>query len=175
MRYGMMSRSLVAVTISGLAWASALGGDLPSRYAPPPVIGGGPGTKVGVLNCRFAPSVGLLVVGFQKMDCLFTSDGPAPPERYVGTMTTVGLDVGFTASGALTWGVYASTRNLMPGSLAGNYGGASGSAAVGVGVGTNFLLGGSQNSIALQPWSVEGSSGVSASLGLSNMELRPAS
>jgi hypothetical protein len=127
-----------------------------------------------VLNCRFAPSIGLIIVGFQKMDCLFTSDMPVPPERYAGSMTTVGLDVGFTAGGALTWGVFASTKNLMPGSLAGNYGGASGSAAVGVGVGANFLLGGSGNSVALQPWSVEGSTGVSASLGLSNMELRPA-
>ena len=157
-----------------LASASALAGDLPSRYAPPPVIGGGPGTKVGVLNCRFAPSVGFIVVGFQRMDCIFTSDALVPPERYIANMTTVGLDVGFTAGGALTWGVFASTRNLVPGSLAGNYGGASGSAAVGVGVGTNFLLGGSQNSVALQPWSVEGSTGVSASLGLSSMELRPA-
>jgi hypothetical protein len=163
-----------AVTLMALTSASAFAGDLPSRYGPPPVIGGGPGTKVGVLNCRFAPSVGLIVVGFQKMDCLFTSDLPAPPERYVGNMTTVGLDVGFTAAGALTWGVYASTRNLVPGSLAGNYGGASGSAAVGVGVGTNFLLGGSGNSVALQPWSVEGSTGLSASLGLSNMTLRSA-
>jgi hypothetical protein len=170
----MNNNRLAAVAIMALTSASALAGDLPSRHAPPPVIGGGPGTKVGVLNCRFAPSIGLIIVGFQKMDCLFTSDMPVPPERYAGSMTTVGLDVGFTAGGALTWGVFASTKNLMPGSLAGNYGGASGSAAVGVGVGANFLLGGSGNSVALQPWSVEGSTGVSASLGLSNMELRPA-
>jgi hypothetical protein len=169
MRFG-----LLVIGMTSFLSASTLAGDLPSRNAPPPVISGGPGTKVGVLNCRFAPSVGFIVVGFQKMDCIFTSDAAVPPERYAGNMTTVGLDIGFTAAGALTWGVYAPTKNLMPGSLAGNYGGASGSAAVGVGVGTNFLLGGSGNSIALQPWSVEGSTGLSASLGLSNMELRPA-
>jgi hypothetical protein len=102
--YTMKCDFFAAVTMMALTSASALAGDLPSRYAPPPVIGGGPGTKVGVLNCRFAPSVGLIVVGFQRMDCLFTSDMPAPPERYAGSMTTVGLDVGFTAAGALTWG-----------------------------------------------------------------------
>jgi hypothetical protein len=43
---------------------------------------------------------------------------------------------------------------------------------VGVGVGENFLLGGSGNSVALQPWSVEGTTGVNLSVGLANMELR---
>src|SRR5712671_2887882 len=93
----MKGNLLAAATILAFASASAVAGDLPSRYAPPPVMGGGPGTKVGVLNCRLAPSIGLIVVGFQKMDCRFTPEGPAPSEAYVGTMTTLGLDLGFTA------------------------------------------------------------------------------
>jgi len=157
-----------------LGTISSLADDLPSRYASPPVIGGGPGTKVGVLNCALAPSVGLLIVGFQDMRCRFTSEGPGPSEGYVGKMTTVGIDLGFTAGGALTWGVYAPTNNMMPGSLSGSYVGASGNIGVGVGIGENFLLGGSGNTVALQPWSVEGTTGINASLGLSNMELRPA-
>ncbi len=168
-------RQLILMTIGllGLANTGLLAGDLPSRYAPPPVIGGGPGTKVGVLNCRLAPSIGLIVVGFQKMDCRFTSEGAGLSEAYAGTMTTVGVDLGFTAGGALTWGVYAPTKNMMPGSLSGSYSGASGNVGVVVGVGGNFLLGGSGNTVALQPWSVEGTTGVNASLGLSNMQLRP--
>ena len=169
-------RQLILTTIGLLALANSglLAGDLPSRYAPPPVIGGGPGTKVGVLNCALAPSIGLLIVGFQDMRCRFTSEGPGPSEGYVGKMTTVGIDLGFTAGGALTWGVYAPTNNMMPGSLSGSYVGASGNIGVGVGIGENFLLGGSGNTVALQPWSVEGTTGINASLGLSNMELRPA-
>ena len=169
-------RRLILTTIGLLALANtgSLAGDLPSRYAPPPVIGGGPGTKVGVLNCTLAPSVGLLIVGFQDMSCRFTSEGPGPSEGYVGKMTTFGIDLGFTAGGALTWGVYAPTNNMMPGSLSGSYVGASGNIGVGVGIGENFLLGGSGNTVALQPWSVEGTTGINASLGLSNMELRPA-
>ena len=51
-------RQLIFTTIGMLALANSgsFAGDLPSRYAPPPVIGGGPGTKVGVLNCRIAPT-----------------------------------------------------------------------------------------------------------------------
>ena len=155
-----------------LVSTSALAGDLPSRYAPPPVLPSGPGTKVGVLNCNIAPSVGFIVGGFQRMACRFTPDGPFPPESYSGTMGTIGIDLGFTAGGALTWGVYAPTNQMMPGSLSGSYAGASGNIGVGVGVGGNFLLGGSGNTVALQPWSVEGTVGVNVSLGLSNMELR---
>ena len=78
-------RRLILTTIGLLALANtgSLAGDLPSRYAPPPVIGGGPGTKVGVLNCKIAPHLGLIVVGFQNMQCRFTSEGPAPSENYV--------------------------------------------------------------------------------------------
>jgi hypothetical protein len=170
----MKRNLLIAFAVMTLASASALAGDLPSRYGPPPVIGGGPGTKVGVLNCRIAPSVGLVIVEFQKIDCRFTPDGPGPVEAYVGKMATLGVDLGFTAAGALTWGVYAPTKNMMPGSLSGTYGGASGNVGVVLGVGANFLLGGSENSVALQPWSVEGTTGVNVSLGLSNMELWPA-
>jgi hypothetical protein len=167
--------SLAAVALISLGSANALAGDLPGRSAPPPVINGGPGTKIGVLECRIAPSVGFLVVEFQKLTCRFGPEGGLPPESYAGTFTTVGAAVGYTAGGSLTWGVYSSTQRMMPGALAGSYKGVSASATVGVGLGENFLLGGSQNSVALQPWSVEGLTGLSASGGLSNLQLTPGS
>jgi len=163
---------LTSIGLLALATTSSLGGDLPSRNAPPPVINGGPGTKVGALNCKLAPSVGLIVVEFQKITCLFTPDGGGPAEAYEGSMSTLGGALGFTAGGALTWGVFAPTNNMMPGSLSGSYTGASANAGFVVGVGGNFLLGGSGNTVALQPWSVEGTTGVNASAGLTNMDLR---
>ena len=164
---------LTTISLLVLATTSSPAGDLPTRYAPPPVINSGPGTKVGILDCRVAPSVGLIVVEFQNMECRFTPDRGGPFEAYEGTMSTIGGALGFTASGALTWGVFAQTNNMVPGSLAGTYVGASANAGLIVGVGGNFLLGGSGNSVALQPWSVEGTTGVNASAGLSNLELRP--
>ena len=164
---------LTTMSLLVLATASSPGGDLPTRYAPPPVINGGPGTKVGVLDCRLAPSVGLIVVEFQNMECRFTPDRGGPFEAYEGTMSTIGGALGFTTGGALAWGVFAPTNNMVPGSLAGSYVGASANAGFIVGVGGNFLLGGSGNTVALQPWSVEGTTGVNASAGLSNLELRP--
>jgi hypothetical protein len=80
-------------------------------------------------------------------------------------MWKVGLDLGYTQGGALVWTVIAST-NPIPGALAGNYVGGTASATVGVGVGANGLIGGSFNSIMLQPLSVETNQGFNVSGGI---------
>jgi uncharacterized protein DUF992 len=131
-------------------------------------------TQVGVLDCRLAPTVGLLIASRQEMSCRFTHSRPLPPENYVGAMTTIGLDVGVIAGGALAWAVFSPTQGSPFGGLAGSYVGASGEVSAGIGVGANVLIGGSARSVALQPFSVEGTAGLSFQLGLSDLELRPA-
>ena len=54
----------------------------------------------------------------------------------------------------------------------GTYVGASASATVGVGVGANALVGGSNNTIALQPLSVQGQTGLGVAAGVAGLELR---
>jgi Protein of unknown function (DUF992) len=130
-----------------------------------------PGTSVGTLTCKMAPSIGLLLGSRQRMACRFVPNGPNPPEAYVGVMSTIGLDVGITAGGGMAWGVFAPTAGPMRGALAGTYVGASGAIGVGVGVGANLLFGGTGRSIALQPLSVEGSVGINLSLGVSSLTL----
>ena len=51
--------------------------------------------------------------------------------------------------------------------------GVDGSATVGLGLGANVLVGGSNKSVALQPLSVEGNVGLSVAAGLEGLELRP--
>jgi hypothetical protein len=96
-----------------------------------------------------------------------------PEDRYIATIRKVGLDLGITQESALAWGVYAPVARLGPGDLAGDYAGAQGSATLGVGVGGNVLVGGSANSIALQPLSLQGQVGVNIAAGLESLELRP--
>ena len=57
------------------------------------------------------------------------------------------------------------------GDLRGAYGGVSARVSVGLGLGANVLLGGSDNTIALQPVSVEGQTGLSVNAGISGLEL----
>ena len=128
--------------------------------------------KVGGLGCTMSPTIGLLVVSEQKLNCTFTPSGPYPPEHYAGTMGTVGIDVGVIGGGLLAWAVYMPTEGPPQGSLAGTYGGASGSIAAGVGVGANVLLGGSGRSVMLQPISVEGSVGIEVTLGVAALTLQ---
>ena len=53
----------------------------------------------------------------------------------------------------------------------GTYVGATADAAIAVGLGANVLVGGSENSIALQPISVEGQTGVNIAAGLAAFKL----
>jgi hypothetical protein len=130
------------------------------------------GTKVGVLTCKTSASIGLIVGSHQKIRCSFAPDSGGPPENYSGSINRLGLDLGVTTGGVMAWGVVAPTNGVPHGALAGEYGGASGSASVGVGVGANALVGGSHRSIALQPLSVSGSVGVNLALGVAGLTLR---
>jgi hypothetical protein len=67
------------------------------------------GTKVGTLNCQLAPSVGFIVGAHQPMRCLYTPEGPFPPEFYEGVIDTIGFDLGFKTGGAMAWAVIAPT------------------------------------------------------------------
>jgi|SRR6478736_3441725 hypothetical protein len=128
--------------------------------------------QVGILECRGGASVGFIVGSVTNLGCVLRAEG-MPEDRYIATIRKVGLDLGITAESALAWGVYAPVARLGPGDLAGDYAGAQGSATLGVGVGGNVLVGGSANSIALQPLSVQGQVGVSVAAGLESLELRP--
>ena len=128
--------------------------------------------QVGVLECRGGASIGFIVGSVTNLGCVLRVDG-MPEDRYIATIRKVGLDLGITQESALAWGVYAPVSRLGPGDLSGDYAGAQGSATLGVGVGGNVLVGGSNNSIALQPLSVQGQVGVNVAAGLESLELRP--
>lgn len=133
----------------------------PGRYAP-----------AGSLNCAIAPSVGMIVAGIKEMDCVFTPT-LGPPERYVGRITTVGVDIGVTTGGSLGWAVLmAGSTPYPPAGLGGNYAGASADVSVVVGGGGNILVGGNNRAFALQPLSVQAQTGLNLSAGLAGLELR---
>ncbi|BAR58769.1 hypothetical protein ACVIWV_006240 [Bradyrhizobium diazoefficiens] len=127
--------------------------------------------RVGVLECRGGASVGFIVGSVTNLGCVLRADG-LPEDRYVATIRKVGLDIGITQETTLAC-VFAPVDRLGPGDLSGNYAGAQGSASVGVGIGGNALVGGSNNSIALQPLSVQGQVGLNVAAGLESLELRP--
>jgi hypothetical protein len=106
------------------------------------------------------------------MECTFRP-ASGPLQAYEGAINTIGLDLGVTEGGGLAWAVFGPATGLPYGALAGEYVGASGDIAVGIGVGANVLIGGSNRTIALQPVSVEGSIALNVVAGLSQLQLRP--
>src|SRR6516164_4230437 len=125
--------------------------------------------QVGTLSCSVSAGIGLIVASQRNVNCNFQPDN-GPPEAYTGTMTRVGVDVGFTTGGAMVWGVFADT-NRFAGMLTGTYAGATAEATVAAGLGANVLIGGSNHSVALQPLSVQGQVGLNVAAGVGALEL----
>ena len=96
---------------------------------------------------------------------------PVKPASAQSHSLDAALDIGYQSNGVIIWGVVAPSNNVGPGALAGDYGGVTAAVAVGIGVGANALLGGSNNTIALQPLSVEGMQGLNVAGGIGVLTL----
>jgi hypothetical protein len=130
------------------------------------------GRKAGLLTCNMSPTIGLIVGSHQRIHCRFTPDARGAPEAYSGSITRIGLDVGFRAGGTMAWAVFAPTSGLHRGALRGNYVGASADASLGLGAGAKLLVGGSHRTISLQPLALQGQVGVNLALGVAGLRLR---
>jgi hypothetical protein len=130
--------------------------------------------QVGQLTCSMSASIGLIVGSQKNVNCIFKGAQPGDPdEAYTGTMTTVGVDIGVTSGGVMTWTVFAGARRYA-GMLTGKYAGATAEVSVAAGLGANVLVGGSQRSIALQPLSLQGQMGLDIAAGIGELDLHPA-
>jgi hypothetical protein len=130
--------------------------------------------EAGGLTCHSAGGVGFVVGSVLNLECVFVPSTGGPAHHYVGVIRRYGVDLGVTKDVALGWVVFAPTGVIHPGDLAGAYGGVQGNASVGVGVGANAMLGGSNYTFALQPVSAEGQIGLNVSAGVTGLELQPA-
>ncbi len=128
--------------------------------------------QVGTLTCSLSASIGLLVGSQRNVSCLFRGMSGGPDEPYTGTMTRVGLDVGFTAGSVIIWTVFAKTDRYK-GMLTGTYTGASVEMSLAAGLGANVLVGGSSQTVALQPLSVQGQIGLDIAAGVGSMDPHP--
>lgn len=125
------------------------------------------GVKVGILNCHVSSGWGFVFGSTRSLNCVYSATG----ERYVGRIDKFGVDLGFTTGGVIVWTVVAPTANLAPGALAGQYGGPTASATAAVGLGAHALVGGSNNTIALQPLTIEGNTGLNVAAGIAGVSL----
>jgi len=128
-----------------------------------------PRLQVGTLRCSLSASIGLVVGSERNVSCILSSD-LTPDEVYEGQLTKLGLDLGVTTGGRIIWAVFATT-NRYAGMLSGHYVGATAEASIAVGLGANVLIGGSNQSIALQPLSVQEQTGFNIAAGVGELSL----
>ena len=127
--------------------------------------------QAGTLACNASVELGVIVGSREALNCTFTPSVPGPTESYSGTITKLGLDLGVATRGVIVWLVYAPT-SLRVGELAGTYAGATAEGTIGVGLGANVLVGGSNQTVALQPVSVQGQVGLNLAVGFAELQLR---
>jgi len=158
----MLCKASVIIATAALALGTA-------SFAPS-ALAQDSGVKAGTLSCTVDSGWGFIFGSSKKLKCIYSA-GTGTVEHYVGTINKFGADIGYTAGGVIVWNVIAPTSDIGKGALAGDYAGATGSAAVGVGVGANVLMGGMQKSFALQPLSVEGMKGLNVAGGIASVTL----
>lgn len=158
----MLRNVLAAASIAAAALAT-----VPSSHAQPGPI------KLGTLACSLSSGIGMVVGSQRNVNCNFQPDS-GPPEAYTGTMTRIGLDIGVTSGGKIIWAVFTTSvpgDPHAPGILTGHYIGATAEASIAVGLGANALVGGSNDSVALQPLSVQGQVGLNVAAGIGELSL----
>jgi hypothetical protein len=135
-----------------------------------PSVAASKGVKIGVLTCDIAGGVGMIIGSSRSVDCVFEGT-IGQREHYEGSIGKFGLDVGVTGQAVMAWAVFAPGK-LKAGALAGKYVGASAEASVAVGLGANVLVGGSNKSVALQPFSVQAQTGLNVAAGVASLRLK---
>ena len=162
----ILDKRLGGIFASALLALTAFG---PARAADPTPAPTGERVKVGVLACDIEGGFGFLIASSKRLACRYNGVGGA--ESYFGRVTRVGADIGVTGKQVLSWTVFAPATTDVFSGLEGGYAGVGANAAVGVGFGTNVLLGGSGRRIVLQPVSLQTGTGLNASAGITGLSL----
>jgi len=130
---------------------------------------------VGQLTCGVRGGMSFVFGSSRDLRCVFNTNLTGQGERYEGSIQKYGLDLGYTGNALMTWTVLAPTRGVRAWALSGKYYGVAADASAGIGGGANVLVGGSSNTISLQPVSVQGQTGLNAAVAVAEVELHPSS
>jgi hypothetical protein len=125
-----------------------------------------------MLECNASSNASNVVTSGKALSCVFHPTS-GPVEFYTGSLTTVGVDIGFTGPGKLSWGVVVATPASNPFPLAGTFSGGTAGVTLLAGVDANSLVGGNGNSISLQPLSVSTQTGIDITAGVATLTLTP--
>lgn len=131
--------------------------------------------ELGLLECVVEGGTGFIFGSSKDLSCEYTpANESEAKEAYFGVINKFGVDLGVTGTTVIAWVVVAPTADYQyqTGSLAGDYRGVSAEASAVAGAGVNVLVGGSEDTISLQPVSVQAQEGVNVAVGIAELQLR---
>src|SRR5258706_15314665 len=80
------------------------------------------GVKVGILTCDVDSGWGAILGSSKDLRCDYIPNR-GNGEHYSGSITKLGVDIGYTEHGLMVWDVIAPSSDLRAGALEGGYGG----------------------------------------------------
>jgi hypothetical protein len=145
----------------GLATAAALAA--PMAYAD--------GEDMGVLTCKLTDVQNDIVYTEEEFSCEFKpKTGDTQP--YTGQIKAIGVNLSVTKDMTMVWAVFAPSDIAGTADyLKGRYVGGTASVALAAGGAANVLVGGTEETITLQPLSVSGIKGTGVNVGIESFEL----
>jgi hypothetical protein len=152
----------IAATLSAALAAASLFGT--AAYAAPA------GVKAGLLTCDVSGGMDL-VRSNHALSCIYQGTGNRATEHYVGHISSIGVNFGYTKDAKIAWAVFAPSSDFKAKALQGEYAGVTAGATVGIGGNANVLVGGLDKSISLQPLSLQGNEGINIAAGVSSIKL----
>lgn len=141
---------LVACTIGAIAMATVAAAESP--------------VKAGSLSCSVSDSEGSIVSKKITLACEHVDVDGNSAGNYEAQLDRAGLSLGTVEAAKIDW-IVLTVGDPENVDLEGTYIGASAGASAGAGIGANWLTGGFNGKISLQPFSVEGKSGIGLELG----------
>ena len=127
---------------------------------------------IGSLTCNIAAGTGYVVASSKSMDCVFLGKDGVATAQYAGTITKLGVDVGYTKVVHTIWRVYSLGSDRGPGDLSGSYAGEQSSAAAGNQAGGNWLYGGPNAEVGMFASGIVKDAGYNLAIGVAEMSLK---
>jgi Protein of unknown function (DUF992) len=127
--------------------------------------------EAGYLRCDVSAGVSFIFGSTRDVTCTYDPADGSKVQYYSGSIERYGIDIGYMKSSVMLWGVLTAGAPVPQGGLAGSYAGVSAEVAAGYGVGANVLLLGDE-SLALQPLSIEGGEGLNLAAGIAALTLK---
>jgi hypothetical protein len=127
---------------------------------------------IGSLTCNVAGGAGFIVGSNKSMDCVFLGKDGVQHAQYAGSITKVGVDIGYTKAMHTIWRVYSLGSDRGPGNLSGTYVGEQGTVAAGDQAGGNWLYGGPNAEIGMLASGIVQDAGYNLATGIGAMTLK---